>query len=72
MRKKKTKITELVISDENQELAIDAISLVSDPAIQVDFIFFGRFLNNLSGINILLLDFFILKYTNSYRVIRSP
>ena len=36
--RKKTKITELVISDENQELAIDAISLVSEPAIQESFV----------------------------------
>ena len=48
MRKKKTKITELIISDENQELAIDAISLVSEPAIEVDFIFFGKEKNNLT------------------------
>ena len=31
--KKKTKITELVISEENEALAIDAISLVNSPAI---------------------------------------
>jgi len=47
-RKKSYKITELVISDENQELAIDAISLVTDPAIEVDFIFFGKEKNNLT------------------------
>ena len=45
---KTTKITELVISDENEALAIDAISLVSAPAIEVDFIFFGKEKNNLT------------------------
>lgn len=48
MRKKKTKITELVISEENEALAIDAISLVNSPAIEVDFIFFGKEKNNLT------------------------
>tara|TARA_R100000781_G_scaffold6892_1_gene6841 strand:- start:2426 stop:3316 length:891 start_codon:yes stop_codon:yes gene_type:complete len=43
-----TKITELVISEENEELSIDAISLVSSPAIEVDFIFFGKEKNNLT------------------------
>ena len=49
--KKKTKpykITELVISDDNEELAIDAISLVSEPAIEVDFIYFNKNKNNLT------------------------
>ena len=46
--KKKTKITELVISEENEALAIDAISLVNSPAIEVDFIFFGKEKNNLT------------------------
>ena len=48
MKKKKTKITELVISEENEALAIDAISLVNSPAIEVDFIFFGKEKNNLT------------------------
>ena len=48
MKKKTTKITELVISEENEALAIDAISLVSSPAIEVDFIFFGKEKNNLT------------------------
>ena len=48
MSKKKTKITELVISEENESLAIDAISLVNSPAIEVDFIFFGKEKNNLT------------------------
>jgi|TARA_R100001594_G_scaffold66608_1_gene100921 hypothetical protein len=43
-----TKITELVISEENEELSIDAISLVTSPAIEVDFIFFGKEKNNLT------------------------
>jgi hypothetical protein len=43
-----TKIVELVIEDDNQELAIDAISLVSAPAIEQDFVFFGKEKNNLT------------------------
>jgi len=46
--KKSTKITELIISDENQELAIDAISLVTSPAIEQDFVYFGKEKNNLT------------------------
>ena len=48
MKKKTTKITELVIDEENEALAIDAISLVSSPAIEVDFVFFGKEKNNLT------------------------
>ena len=47
-RKKPYKITELVISDDSSELTIDAISLVSEPAIEVDFVFFGKEKNNLT------------------------
>ena len=43
-----TRIVELVIEDDNQELAIDAISLVSSPAIEQDFVFFGKEKNNLT------------------------
>ena len=43
-----TKIVELIISDDNQELAIDAISLVSAPAIENNFVFFGKEKNNLT------------------------
>ena len=43
-----TKIVELIISDDNQELAIDAISLVTSPAIEQDFVFFGKEKNNLT------------------------
>ena len=43
-----TRIVELVIEDDNQELAIDAISLVSAPAIEQDFVFFGKQKNNLT------------------------
>jgi len=43
---KETKIVELVIQDDNQELAIDAISLVTSPAIEQDFVFFGKEKNN--------------------------
>ena len=45
---KTTSIVELVISDESQELAIDAISLVSSPAIEQDFVYFGKEKNNLT------------------------
>ena len=38
---KTTSIVELVIDDDSQELAIDAISLVSAPAIEQDFVYFG-------------------------------
>ena len=47
-KKKPYKITELVISDDSSELTIDAISLVSEPAIEVDFVFFGKEKNNLT------------------------
>jgi len=45
---KTTSIVELVINDDSQELAIDAISLVSSPAIEQDFVFFGKEKNNLT------------------------
>ena len=47
-KKKYYEITELVISDSNEELAIDAISLVTDPAIEVDFVYFNKGKNNLT------------------------
>ena len=45
---KTTSIVELVIDDDSEELAIDAISLVSAPAIEQDFVFFGKEKNNLT------------------------
>jgi len=45
---KATKIVELVIADDSEELAIDAISLVTDPAIQENFVYFGKEKNNLT------------------------
>ena len=45
---KTTSIVELIISDDNQELAIDAISLVTSPAIESEFVFFGKEKNNLT------------------------
>jgi len=45
---KTTKIVELIIEDDSQELAIDAISLVTSPAIEQDFVFFGKENNNLT------------------------
>ena len=45
---KNTKIVELVIDEDSQELAIDAISLVSAPAIEENWVFFGKEKNNLT------------------------
>ncbi len=45
---KNTRIVELVITDENQELAIDAISLVASPAIEQDMVYFNKEKNNLT------------------------
>ena len=45
---KTTKIVELVIDKDSEELAIDAISLVTAPAIEQDFVFFGKEKNNLT------------------------
>ena len=45
---KETKIVELIIADDSQELAIDAISLVTSPAIEQNFVFFGKEKNNLT------------------------
>jgi len=42
MEKKKTQIVELVIDENNEELAIDAISLVTEPAIEQDFVYFNK------------------------------
>ena len=35
-------IVELVVDDDNEQLAIDAISLVSSPAIETDFVYFNK------------------------------
>mgnify|MGYP003627238332 CR=1 FL=1 len=45
---KTTSIVELVIDEDSEELAIDAISLVSAPAIEQDFVYFGKEKNNLT------------------------
>ena len=45
---KPTRIVELVISEENKSLAIDAISLVASPAIEQDMVYFGKEKNNLT------------------------
>jgi hypothetical protein len=45
---KNTKIVELIIENDSEALAIDAISLVSAPAIETDFVFFGKEKNNLT------------------------
>jgi hypothetical protein len=59
---KTTKIVELVIEDDNQELAIDAISLVSAPAIEQDMVFFGKEKNNLT----------LAKVDKDKRIVVSP
>ena len=48
MEKNATKIVELVIDENNEELAIDAISLVTEPAIEQDFVYFNKAKNNLT------------------------
>ena len=48
MEKKTTKIVELVIDESNEELAIDAISLVTEPAIAQDFVYFNKTKHNLT------------------------
>ena len=45
---KVTTIRELIIDNNSEELAIDAISLVSAPAIEQDFVYFGKEKNNLT------------------------
>ena len=45
---KTTSIRELIIDDSSEELAIDAISLLSAPAIEQDFVYFGKEKNNLT------------------------
>ena len=45
---KTTSIVELVIEDDNEALAIDAISLVSAPAIEQDLVYFGKEKHNLT------------------------
>tara|TARA_R100000773_G_C4214346_1_gene113298 strand:+ start:305 stop:1018 length:714 start_codon:yes stop_codon:yes gene_type:complete len=45
---KETRIVELLIDEDSQELAIDAISLVTAPAIEEDFVYFGKDKNNLT------------------------
>tara|TARA_R110000850_G_scaffold82315_1_gene176696 strand:- start:238 stop:948 length:711 start_codon:yes stop_codon:yes gene_type:complete len=45
---KTTRIVELVISEENEELAIDCISLVSAPAIEENMVYMSKAKNNLT------------------------
>ena len=45
---KTTSIVEPVIEDDNEALAIDAISLVSTPAIEQDLVYFGKEKHNLT------------------------
>lgn len=41
-------IVELVVDEDNEELAIDAISLVTSPAIETDFVYFNNNKANLT------------------------
>ena len=45
---KTTKIVELIIDEESKDLAIDAISLVSAPAIEENFVYMNKSKNNLT------------------------
>lgn len=45
---KTTSIVELVISEENEDLAIDCISLVSEPAIEENMVYMSKAKNNLT------------------------
>ena len=45
---KTTSIVELVIDESNESLAIDAISLVSEPAIQENMVYMSKAKNNLT------------------------
>ena len=42
MEKKTTKIVELVIDENHEEITIDAISLVTEPAIAENFVYFNK------------------------------
>ena len=59
---KPTKIVELLIDESSEELAIDAISLVTEPAIQENFVYMSKAKNNLT----------LAKVDEDKRVIISP
>lgn len=48
MEKKKHEIVELVIDENNEAIAIDAISLVTSPAIEEEFVYFNNKKSNLT------------------------
>ena len=65
-------IVELVVDHENEALAIDAISLVSSPAIETDFVYFNATENNLTLAKIneekrLLVSPALIPYKQIYR-----
>tara|TARA_R110002096_G_scaffold148892_1_gene310101 strand:- start:4531 stop:5694 length:1164 start_codon:yes stop_codon:yes gene_type:complete len=64
-------IVELVIDENNEELAIDAISLVTSPAIETDFVYFNKDTNlNLAAIDEekrLLVSPALIPYKQIYR-----
>ena len=57
-----TEIVELVVDDNNEDVAIDAISLVTDPAIEVDFVYLNKKKNNLT----------LAKTDDEKRILYSP
>ena len=55
-----TDIVELIIDENSEDLSIDAISIVTAPAIEVDFVYF----NIEAGVNFLILYFTLFLQTN--------
>jgi|TARA_R100000479_G_scaffold163296_1_gene101743 hypothetical protein len=65
-------IVELVVDEDNEELAIDAISLVTSPAIETDFVYFNDVKNNLTFAKVneeerLLVSPALIPYKQIYR-----
>ena len=61
-KKKYTKIVELIIGDEALDMTIDAISLVTNPAIEENFVYFNDKKGNLT----------LAKQDEDKRIIISP
>lgn len=57
-----TEIVELVVDENNEDVAIDAISLVTEPAIEVDFVYLNKKKNNLT----------LAKTDDEKRILYSP
>jgi len=65
-------IVELVVDEDNEALAIDAISLVTSPAIETDFVYFNAKQNNLTLAKVdedkrLLISPALIPYKTIYR-----